>query len=70
MKEKRKAAFPFKVNHALAKQSEESKKRQKNCLHEETEFDISLEDGNYKNRKSTIVNGYCTICGYSETKEL
>jgi hypothetical protein len=32
--------------------------------------DMELVDGNYPNRKSTLLTGSCEICGYTETVEI
>jgi hypothetical protein len=49
----------------------EQPKFQKECKHLSVELlDMTLEDGNYKNRKSTVMTGQCEICDYVETVEL
>lgn len=57
----------LKVDFSKAEQPIE----QKNCKHLSIQLvDMTLEDGNYNNRKSTVMTGMCEICGYSETVEL
>ena len=69
-KKKNEFGFPFTVYHAKAQQSEEQKKIQELCPHLDPDTDISLVDGNHPDRKSTLINGNCSICGYTESTEV
>lgn len=69
-KKKKDSGFPFKVDHSKTQQPEEQKKLQKQCTHHDADTDISLVDGNHPDRKSTLISGYCPVCGYTENKEI
>ena len=60
----------FTVDHSKAVQPNENKQQQQKCPHLRTDIEISLVDGNFPTRKSTLLSGYCLDCGTTETLEL
>lgn len=61
----------FKVDYSKTEQPAEQIELQKICNHSQVEvLDISLEDGNHPNRKSTVISGICEICGFDQTLEI
>jgi hypothetical protein len=68
--DKKKSLFPLKVDYSKTEMPEEQRKLQEICNHSDVDVDISLEDGNFEHRKSTVISGYCPVCGKMETDEL
>ena len=60
----------FTVDYSKTNQLNKNKEQQQNCIHLQTDMEISLVDGNFPTRKSTLLSGYCLDCGTTETLEL